>query len=120
MGLHRAQARKGDWPPDQQSWAEEAATPPPEEFLDPLVGTLMSEPVLLPCSKTAMDRSTLERLLQTSTVDPFTRTPLRPEEVRPMPELQARIQAWIKRCTSSPRSNSPAQKRRCPSLRDAS
>ena len=94
-----------------------------EEFLDPLVGTLMSEPVLLPCSKTAVDRSTLDRLLQTSAADPFTRTPLRPEEVQPMPELQARIQAWIESCKSSPQTTTGCffgTEHGCPSLRDVS
>ena len=33
----------------------------PEEFLDPIMGTLMKQPVLLPCSKMIVDKSTIAR-----------------------------------------------------------
>lgn len=44
----------------------------PDEFRDPLMDTLMSDPVLLP-SGTFMDRSIITRHLLNSSTDPFNR-----------------------------------------------
>lgn len=54
----------------------------PEEFKDPLMDTLMSDPVLLPSGK-IMDRSTITRHLLNSSTDPFNRQPLTEDMLSP-------------------------------------
>ena len=46
----------------QQS-EEEILAEPPEEFLDPIMLTLMADPVILPSSRATVDRSTIARYL---------------------------------------------------------
>ncbi|CAG2056146.1 unnamed protein product, partial [Timema podura] len=48
----------------------------PEEFLDPIMSTLMLDPVILPSSRTTVDRSTIARHLLSDQSDPFNRAPL--------------------------------------------
>ena len=55
----------------------------PDEFLDPLMYTLMEDPVILPVSKTIMDRSTIRSHLLSDPHDPFNRVPLVIEDVLP-------------------------------------
>ena len=55
----------------------------PEEFLDPLMYTLMEDPVILPVSRTVMDRSTIRSHLLSDPHDPFNRVPLVIEDVLP-------------------------------------
>jgi ubiquitin conjugation factor E4 B len=45
----------------------------PEEFRDPLMDTLMIDPVCLPTSNKIMDRSIIMRHLLNSATDPFNR-----------------------------------------------
>ena len=66
----------------------------PEEFTDPIMATLMEDPVTLPISKQVVDRSTIQSHLLSDPHDPFNRTPLKIEDVIPNPALQAEIQAW--------------------------
>ncbi|KAG4424499.1 hypothetical protein IFR04_002377 [Cadophora malorum] len=66
----------------------------PEEFMDPLMATLMTDPVMLPVSRTILDRSTIRSHLLSDPNDPYSRAPLKIEDVIPQPELQARIEAW--------------------------
>lgn len=47
----------------------------PDEFRDPLMDTLMVDPVLLPSGK-VMDRAIITRHLLNSSTDPFNRQPL--------------------------------------------
>ncbi|KAH9639617.1 hypothetical protein HF086_010024 [Spodoptera exigua] len=54
----------------------------PEEFRDPLMDTLMTDPVLLPSGK-IMDRSVILRHLLNSATDPFNRQPLSEDQLRP-------------------------------------
>jgi ubiquitin conjugation factor E4 B len=82
---------------EQESEDEEMGEEVPEEFLDPLMSTLMRDPVMLPRG-TVMDRTTLTRHLQTSATDPFTRAPLTIEEVVPAVEIKARIEAYLLHC----------------------
>ena len=42
---------------------EELAAEAPEEFLDPIMGTLMTDPVILPTSNTTMDKPIIARHL---------------------------------------------------------
>ncbi|XP_069597590.1 ubiquitin conjugation factor E4 B isoform X1 [Ranitomeya imitator] len=67
----------------------------PDEFRDPLMDTLMSEPVRLP-SGTIMDRSIILRHLLNSSTDPFNRQELTENMLEPVPELKERIQAWMR------------------------
>ncbi|KAI8934381.1 hypothetical protein NX059_009117 [Plenodomus lindquistii] len=66
----------------------------PEEYTDPILATLMEDPVILPISKQVVDRSTIQSHLLSDPHDPFNRTPLRIEDVIPNTELQQRIQSW--------------------------
>ncbi|CAH2093120.1 unnamed protein product [Euphydryas editha] len=65
----------------------------PEEFRDPLMDTLMTDPVFLPSGK-VMDRSVILRHLLNSATDPFNRQPLTEDQLRPATELKERIIQW--------------------------
>ncbi|XP_048766609.1 ubiquitin conjugation factor E4 B-like [Ostrea edulis] len=67
----------------------------PEEFRDPLMDTLMSDPVILP-SGAIMDRPIITRHLLNSQTDPFNRQPLTEEELIPANDLKKKIGAWKK------------------------
>ncbi|MCO5585316.1 hypothetical protein L7F22_039249 [Adiantum nelumboides] len=66
----------------------------PDEFLDPLMATLMTDPVILPSSKAILDRSTIKSHLLSDPTDPFNRAPLKLEEVLPATDLKAQIEAF--------------------------
>ncbi|KAI8149698.1 ubiquitin elongating factor core-domain-containing protein [Fennellomyces sp. T-0311] len=55
----------------------------PDEFLDPILSSVMEDPVLLPTSGTIVDRSTIRAHLLSDTRDPFSRAPLTMEMVQP-------------------------------------
>uniref|UniRef100_A0A8C5USW4 Ubiquitin conjugation factor E4 n=1 Tax=Microcebus murinus TaxID=30608 RepID=A0A8C5USW4_MICMU len=67
----------------------------PDEFRDPLMDTLMTDPVRLP-SGTIMDRSIILRHLLNSPTDPFNRQTLTENMLEPVPELKEQIQAWMR------------------------
>ncbi|CAN8104210.1 unnamed protein product [Discula destructiva] len=67
----------------------------PEEFEDPLLGMLMSDPVVLP-SQNIVDRSTIIQHLLSDETDPFTRMPMKIEDAVPADDLRQRIDAWKK------------------------
>lgn len=67
----------------------------PDEFRDPLMDTLMNDPVRLP-SGTIMDRSIILRHLLNSPTDPFNRQHLTENMLEPVPELKEKIHAWMK------------------------
>ncbi|KAG8884379.1 hypothetical protein FRB97_004388 [Tulasnella sp. 331] len=67
----------------------------PDDFLDPLMYTLMRDPVKLPSSKTTIDRSTIKAHLLSDSHDPFNRSPLKIEDVTPDTELRVKIEAWL-------------------------
>uniref|UniRef100_A0A182NE96 Ubiquitin conjugation factor E4 B n=1 Tax=Anopheles dirus TaxID=7168 RepID=A0A182NE96_9DIPT len=67
----------------------------PDDFKDPLMDTLMTDPVVLP-SGTIMDRAIITRHLLNSSTDPFNRQPLTEDMLKPATELKERIQQWIK------------------------
>ena len=50
--------------------------------IDPLMYTLMQDPVVLPTSRTTIDRSTIRSHLLSDPNDPFNRAPLKIEDVR--------------------------------------
>jgi len=67
----------------------------PDEFLDPILMTLMKDPVLLPNSGIIVDRSTISRILLSDPIDPFNRSPLTIEQVKPAVELKNKIDNWL-------------------------
>ncbi|KAF2794725.1 hypothetical protein K505DRAFT_374422 [Melanomma pulvis-pyrius CBS 109.77] len=66
----------------------------PDEFLDPLLASLMEDPVTLPTSSMTLDRSTIRSHLLSDPNDPFNRVPLTIEQVVPNTALKEKIQAW--------------------------
>jgi ubiquitin conjugation factor E4 B len=62
---------------------------------DPLMATLMTDPVILPVSKGSIDRSTIRQHLLSDPTDPFNRSPLKIEDVIPDTALKARIDAFV-------------------------
>jgi len=67
----------------------------PDEFLDPLMYTLMRDPVKLPSSRATIDRSTIKAHLLSDATDPFNRSPLSIDDVVPDLELKTKIETWI-------------------------
>lgn len=65
----------------------------PAEFEDPILGDLMTDPVLLP-SKHIVDRSTIVQHLLSDPKDPFTRQPMTIDDAVPDDDLRAKIEAW--------------------------
>ncbi|KAI9801299.1 MAG: hypothetical protein M1833_002869 [Piccolia ochrophora] len=74
--------------------AEEDLGEIPDEFLDPLLFTLMEDPVILPTSKTTVDMSTIRSHLLSDPNDPFNRAPLTIEDVVPNTDLKSQIEAF--------------------------
>lgn len=74
---------------------EELFADAPDEFLDAIMSHLMVDPVMLPNSRQVVDRSTIARHLLSDQNDPFTRAPLTMEQVEPLHDLRAQIQAWM-------------------------
>jgi ubiquitin conjugation factor E4 B len=71
--------------------AEEDLGDVPDEFLDPLMFTLMEDPVILPMSKLTIDRSTIRSHLLSDPTDPFNRQPMSIEDVVPNLSLKEQI-----------------------------
>lgn len=67
----------------------------PDEFLDPLMFTLMRDPVTLPSSRAVVDRSTIKSHLLSDSKDPFNRMPLTLDDVTPDVELKEKIDAFL-------------------------
>lgn len=67
----------------------------PDEYADPIMATLMTDPVILPMSKQVVDRSTIRSHLLSDPHDPFNRSPLKIEDVVEDTELKAKIVAWV-------------------------
>lgn len=66
----------------------------PDEFLDPLMYTVMKNPVTLPTSKVNIDLSTIKSHLLSDAKDPFNRMPLSIEDVVENKELKQKIENW--------------------------
>lgn len=67
----------------------------PDEFLDPVLSTLMKDPVILPSSQKTMERGSIYRILLSDPRDPFSRAPLQVEDLKPDTELLQRITLWL-------------------------
>ncbi|KAI9845367.1 MAG: hypothetical protein M1838_001767 [Thelocarpon superellum] len=74
--------------------AEEDLGEIPDEFLDPLMYSLMEDPVILPASKVSIDRSTIRSHLLSDPNDPFNRAPLKIEDVVSDTALKAKIEEF--------------------------
>jgi ubiquitin conjugation factor E4 B len=74
--------------------AEEDLGEIPDEFLDPLMYSLMEDPVILPMSKQTIDRSTIRSHLLSDPSDPFNRQPMSIEDVIPNIDLKERIRVF--------------------------
>ncbi|CCH61751.1 hypothetical protein TBLA_0F02090 [Henningerozyma blattae CBS 6284] len=69
----------------------------PDEFLDPLMYTIMKDPVILPTSHVSIDLSTIKAHLLSDSTDPFNREPLTLDQVTPNVELKNQILAYKKK-----------------------
>lgn len=80
---------------NQKKEEDEILTEAPEEFLDPIMSTLMVDPVTLPSSRITIDRKTIARHLLSDQTDPFNRSPLTMDMVQSNIQLKNKIQEWI-------------------------
>uniref|UniRef100_UPI00358EB30C ubiquitin conjugation factor E4 A isoform X2 n=1 Tax=Myxine glutinosa TaxID=7769 RepID=UPI00358EB30C len=88
--VHRVQTLAEQQEKESECWADS-----PDDFLDPILSTLMLDPVILPSSRVSVDRATIARHLLSDPTDPFNRTPLSMEQVKPDSELKQRIASWL-------------------------
>ncbi|CAG8676292.1 43969_t:CDS:10 [Gigaspora margarita] len=65
-----------------------------QKNVNPVLYTIMEDPVILPGSRTTVDRSTIITHLLSDTTDPFNRMPLKIEDVIPNTELKERIEKF--------------------------
>ncbi|KAI8634270.1 ubiquitin fusion degradation protein 2 [Xylariaceae sp. FL1651] len=65
----------------------------PPEFEDPIMGDLMTDPVILP-SRHIMDRSTIVQQLLSTPKDPFSNVQMTIDDVIPADDLRKQIEAW--------------------------
>lgn len=86
---------------DLQKAEDEVLTDVPDEFLDPIMSTLMVDPVILPSSHITIDRSTIARHLLSDQSDPFNRSLLTMDMVTSNIELKERIEKWLTEKKSS-------------------
>lgn len=73
----------------------------PDDFLDPVMSTLMKDPVKLPSGNT-MERGSILRHLLSDPRDPFSRAPLQPEDLVPDVDMRARISQWLRERAAAP------------------
>merc|ERR1712048_1054059 len=70
----------------------------PNKYLDPIMQTLMTDPVILVRNKNAKDTNkyVIERHLMNNPNNPFNREPLSKNDLIPDTELKEEIDEWIK------------------------
>ena len=66
----------------------------PDAFVDPIMQTVMTDPVTLPGSGQVVDRATIRRHLLGDRTDPFSRSPLDESMLVPADELRRSIEKW--------------------------
>mmetsp|Transcript_13919 Transcript_13919/g.21033 ORF Transcript_13919/g.21033 Transcript_13919/m.21033 type:complete len:987 (-) Transcript_13919:160-3120(-) len=76
---------------------EDAIGEVPDKYLDPLMATIMTDPVMLPKSRVVVDRSVILRHLLNSTTDPFNRSELHTSDLISMPKLKQEIDEFVKK-----------------------
>jgi hypothetical protein len=74
----------------------------PLKYLDPLSGSLMIDPVILPTSGRTVERESTEESLLEDPVDPWTKAPLKIEDMIPNATLKAQIQVFKAKRTATP------------------
>lgn len=67
----------------------------PEEYICPISGDIMQDPVMLPSSKQILDKGSIKQILLNDEHDPFNRAPLKFSEIIELPDLKKKIDAWI-------------------------
>ena len=65
----------------------------PDDFRDPIMDTLMVDPVDLPSGHT-IDRPVVQRMILESGIDPFSRQPLALDDLVPNTALKDKIDRW--------------------------
>ena len=95
LRLFRSLPEKIEMASTQVKDDEALITDAPSEFLDPLLCTLMKDPVKLPTSGTVIDRSTITQHLLNDPHDPFNRETLSIDMVEPATELKERMAKWL-------------------------
>jgi len=80
----------------QEHETEEEIGEVPDEFLDPILSTLMTDPVILPTSGNTVDRSVITRHLLSDQTDPFNRAKLTVDMLKPNTALKEKIDAFLK------------------------
>lgn len=93
VGLERMRVKVKQYH-EKQIMEEEILDDAPEEFIDPIMGTVMTDPVILPSSGNTVDRSTIVRHLLSEQYDPYNREPLTVDMLIPNNELKQRINEW--------------------------
>merc|ERR1712039_249661 len=66
----------------------------PDNYLDPIMQEIMEDPVMLPTSRTIMDRKVIERHIMSNDDDPFNRAPLAVADLLPQSELKSEIHTF--------------------------
>lgn len=66
----------------------------PNEFMDELMATYMTDPVILP-SGHYVDRSTITQHLLNDQMDPFSRKEMTVDDIKPATELKERMVKWL-------------------------
>jgi hypothetical protein len=79
----------------------------PEDFCDPLLCTLMEDPVLTPYNH-VFDRSSILTHLLNDSSDPLSRQPMTASDLKPATELKAKIEAWKEEKKRLARGEAPA------------
>ena len=67
----------------------------PDEFLDPILCDIMTDPVRLP-SGHVMDRNSIKQHLLNDELNPFTREKLTVDDLVPATDVKEKIDNWIK------------------------
>ncbi|KAH8263716.1 hypothetical protein KR044_012934 [Drosophila immigrans] len=97
----KVQKMSADYKEEQELLADA-----PEEYLDPIISTLMTDPVILPSSNVTVDRSTIARHLLSDQTDPFNREPLTMDKVKSNVALKQQIEQWVEGKRSAAREKS--------------
>lgn len=67
----------------------------PEEYLDPIMHTVMEDPVRLPTSGKVVDREVIHRILASEARDPFSRAEVTIDQLEEQPDLKREIARWL-------------------------
>lgn len=68
-----------------------------EEILDPIMSTLMTDPVIFPSPHVTVDRTKIARHFLSDQTDPFNRESLTMDQVKTDAPLKEKIESWIRK-----------------------